>query len=153
MEKRNHEIFMQSPGRRYLAMPGKLLRRKTTSINGRFSSTLWSKKKWVMHRQKQKSIFESGAWTYISCNCRSTIFVFRRIIHRRREARATVRHVTRWKKVFYFLFSAAVTKTGGWSCWTTSLYIRSCLCYITCYITRLCHMFYRRGLPGTARAQ
>ena len=30
MEKRNNEIFMQSPGRRYLAMPGKLLRRTTT---------------------------------------------------------------------------------------------------------------------------
>ena len=27
-------------------------------------------------------------------------------------------HVTRWKQVLYFLFSAAVTKTGGW---TTSL--------------------------------
>ena len=25
MEERNNEIYMQSPGRRYLAMPGKML--------------------------------------------------------------------------------------------------------------------------------
>ena len=35
------------------------------------------------------------------------------------QAGATCHHVTRWEQVFvYFLFSAAVTKTGGW---TTSL--------------------------------
>ena len=33
MEKRDNEIFMQSPGRRYLAMPGKQLCRETTSVN------------------------------------------------------------------------------------------------------------------------
>ena len=37
MEKRDNlnQIFVQSPGRRYLAMQGKLLRRATTSVNGR----------------------------------------------------------------------------------------------------------------------
>ena len=45
MEKRDSEIFMQSPGgpgpgRRYLAMQGKLLRRETTSVKARFASTL-----------------------------------------------------------------------------------------------------------------
>ena len=35
----------QSPGRRYLAMPGKLLRRTTTSINRRISSTLLATEK------------------------------------------------------------------------------------------------------------
>ena len=54
MEKRNNEIFMQSPAHRYLAMPGKLLRRTTTSINGRISPTLWSKKQWVLNRQKAR---------------------------------------------------------------------------------------------------
>ena len=40
MEKRDNEIFIQSPGRRYLAMPGKQLRRETTSVNETISSTL-----------------------------------------------------------------------------------------------------------------
>ena len=40
MEARDNEFFMQSPGRQYLAMPGKLLRRATTSINARIVSTL-----------------------------------------------------------------------------------------------------------------
>ena len=42
MEKRDNrdEIFMQSPGRRYLAIPGKLLHRETTSVKVRFGSTL-----------------------------------------------------------------------------------------------------------------
>ena len=40
MEKRDKEIFMQSPGRRYLAKLGKQLRRETTSVNERISSTL-----------------------------------------------------------------------------------------------------------------
>ena len=40
MEKRDNEIFMQSPGRRYLAMQGKQLRRETTSVNETISSTL-----------------------------------------------------------------------------------------------------------------
>ena len=35
MEKRDNEIFMQSPDRRYLAMQGKLLRRASTSVKGR----------------------------------------------------------------------------------------------------------------------
>ena len=44
MEKTFNEIFMQSPGSRYLAMQVKLLRRASTSINRRIGSTLWSKK-------------------------------------------------------------------------------------------------------------
>ena len=40
MEKRDNEIFMKSPGRRYLAKQGKQLRRKTTSVKVRFGSTL-----------------------------------------------------------------------------------------------------------------
>ena len=40
MEKRENEIFMQSPGRRYLAITGKQLRRKTTSVKLRFCSML-----------------------------------------------------------------------------------------------------------------
>ena len=40
MEKRNNEIFMQSPGRQYLVMQGKQLSRETTSVNERISSTL-----------------------------------------------------------------------------------------------------------------
>ena len=40
MEKRDNEIFMQSPGRRYLAKLGKQLRRETTSVKVRFGSTL-----------------------------------------------------------------------------------------------------------------
>ena len=56
MEKleRDKEIFMQSPGRRYPAMPGKQLRIETTSVKGRFDSTLQGKKKSVVHRQKAR---------------------------------------------------------------------------------------------------
>ena len=39
MEKRENRIFMQSHGRQYLAMLGKLLRRTTTSLKGRIVST------------------------------------------------------------------------------------------------------------------
>ena len=35
MEKRDNEIFMQSPDRRYLAMQGNKLSRETTSVNER----------------------------------------------------------------------------------------------------------------------
>ena len=55
MEKRDNEIFMQSPGRRYLAMPGKQQRRETTSVNERICSTLLSKKKRGLHRQKARN--------------------------------------------------------------------------------------------------
>ena len=40
MEKRDNEIFMQSPGHRYLAMQGKQQCRETTSVKVRFCSTL-----------------------------------------------------------------------------------------------------------------
>ena len=46
--------------------------------------------------RKQESMFESGTWTYISCNRRSTNFVFRRIIYPE-PAGATGQHVSRWK--------------------------------------------------------
>ena len=70
--------------------------------------------------RKQESIFKSGAWTYISCNQWSTIFVFRRVLYLLERRAAT------WpgeSKFCFVLFSAAVTKTGGWSWgrWTTSL--------------------------------
>ena len=40
MEKMDNEIFMQPPGRQYLAMQGKQLRRETTNVKVRFCSTL-----------------------------------------------------------------------------------------------------------------
>ena len=54
MEKRDNEIFMQSPGRRYLAKLGKQLRRETTSINERIYSIIQSNKKRVVHRHKAR---------------------------------------------------------------------------------------------------
>ena len=54
MEKRDNEIFMQSSGSRYLAMLNKLLRRATTSVDEGIGSTLSSKKKRVLHRQKAR---------------------------------------------------------------------------------------------------
>ena len=38
--RRDDEIFIQSPDRRYLAMKGKPLRLETTSVNERICSTL-----------------------------------------------------------------------------------------------------------------
>ena len=69
--------------------------------------------------RKPESILESAAWTYISCNWRSTNFVFRRIMYRR-ERRADTWHCDKVKAsyIFYSIFSAAVTKPDGW---TTSL--------------------------------
>ena len=66
--------------------------------------------------RKPESIFESGAWTYISCNLRSTNFVFRRVIYRR-ERRADTRR-SESKFFSHFHFSTVVTKKGSW---TTSL--------------------------------
>ena len=48
MEKRYNKNFMLSPGCRYLEVQGKLLRRATTSVNGRIISMLESKKKWEL---------------------------------------------------------------------------------------------------------
>ena len=113
MEKRDNEILMQSPGRWYLAMQG-----ETTSIKVRFCSRCMARKKGRCIDRKQESIFESEAWTYISCSRPNTNSVFRRVLYRRERRAAT------WlgeSKFFYFLFSAAVTKTGGW---TTSLDFR-----------------------------
>ena len=44
-----------SPGSRYLVMLGKLLRRATTSVNGRIVSTLNTKEKRVLHGQKSRT--------------------------------------------------------------------------------------------------
>ena len=38
--KRNNKIFVQSPGSQYLVLPGKLLLKAATSVNGRILSTL-----------------------------------------------------------------------------------------------------------------
>ena len=54
MEKRDNKIFMLSPGRQYFTMQGQQLRRGTTSVKVRFCSTLWGKKKRVVHRQKAR---------------------------------------------------------------------------------------------------
>ena len=101
---------MQSPGRWYLAMPGKLLRRTTTTgppVSMRGSVPPYgARKNGCCIGRKQESMFKSGAWTYISCNRRSPDYI---------PAQATGRHLTRWKQVcFYFLFSAAVTKPHPW---------------------------------------
>ena len=99
-DSRDNEIFMQSPGRRYLTMPGKRLRRETTSVKVRFGSTLKCKKKGQCIGRKQESIFESEAWTYISCSRQNTYSVFRRVLYRRERRAAT------WpgESKFFFIF-------------------------------------------------
>ena len=54
IEKWENAIFMQSPGSWCLAMQGKLLCRTITSVNKRIGSTLYSKKKRVLHRQRAR---------------------------------------------------------------------------------------------------
>ena len=89
MEKRDFEFFRQSPNR-YLAMPGRQLRRATTSVNGRIGSTLKSMKKRVLHRQKARihiqirSVDGGPAFLVIG---EAKKIVFGRIIYRR-ERRA-----------------------------------------------------------------
>ena len=64
--------------------------------------------------RKQEFIFESGVWTYILCN---------------------LWRADTWpgeSNYFYFLFSAAVTKAGGW---TTSLGRTGPRCYTHWYVT------------------
>ena len=93
MKKRDNKSFMQSPGNRYLVMSRvrQVLHRATTrlapvSIGGSVPRYRTRKKGHCIGR-KQESISELGAWTYISCNLRSTDFMFLRIINRR-ERRA-----------------------------------------------------------------
>ena len=116
MEKRDNEFFMQSPARRYLAMPGKLFLRATTSINGRFGSTPKSKKKGGLHRLKERiHIRIRSVDLHFVSSAKHKFCVSPDYI----PAGETGRHGTRWELAyFYFPFSAAVTKTGGW---TTSL--------------------------------
>ena len=54
MEKCKNEIFIQSPGSRYLALPGKLLHRAANGVHGMIRSVLKSKKKRGLHRQKAR---------------------------------------------------------------------------------------------------
>ena len=70
--------FMQSTGRRYLAMKGKQLRRETTIVNERMCSTLQSKKKRGCKGRKQESRPYSNQerGTYISCYRQAQIFCF-----------------------------------------------------------------------------
>ena len=98
MEERDNEIFMQSPGRRYLAMPGKLLRKATASVHGGSVPPYRARKKGRCIGRKQQSIFNSGAWTYISCYQRSTNFMFRDYI----PTGATGQHVTMKSKFVLF---------------------------------------------------
>ena len=96
-----------------------------------------ARKEGLCKGRKQESTFESGAWTYISCNRWSTNFVFRRIIYRQEQRADT------WpgESKFVFLFSAAVTKTGGWSRWTACLiwtYVKTCDRNMFSYIFALC---------------
>ena len=72
MEKMNNEIFMQSPGRRYLVMQGKAVQQAAAQNNHQYQ---WEdpfhateQEKGCSIGRKQESIFESGEWTYISCN-------------------------------------------------------------------------------------
>ena len=57
------------------------------------------KKVWCIGR-KQESIFESEAWTYISCSRPNTNSVFRRVLYRRERRAAT------WlgESKFFFIF-------------------------------------------------
>ena len=61
MEKRDNEISMQSPGRQYFAMPGKQLRRETTSVKVKFDSTLLGKKTIAVHWQKARIHIRIGS--------------------------------------------------------------------------------------------
>ena len=86
MEKRDNEIFMQSPGCRYLAMSGKQLRRETTSVEERISSTAnpryrARKKVGCIGRKQEYSNQERG--TYISCSRQNTNSVFGRVLYLR----------------------------------------------------------------------
>ena len=100
MEKRDKEIFMQSPDRRCLAMLGKLLRRATNSVNGRIGSTLQSKNKRALHRQEAR--IHIRIWSvdplHIVQFAKHKFCVSQDYI----PAGATGRHVTRWKQVFHF---------------------------------------------------
>ena len=63
MEKRDNEIFMQSHGRRYLAMQGKQLSRETISVKVRCGfHAVGQEKKGQCIDRKQKSIFKSEEW-------------------------------------------------------------------------------------------
>ena len=55
MEKRDNEIFIQSPGSRYLAIQGKQLHRATAIVNGKIGST--QRKKRACIGKKPESIF------------------------------------------------------------------------------------------------
>ena len=109
MEKRNKEIFMQSPGRHYLwCLASCCAEQPPVSMGG--SVPRYGARKYVCCMgRKQESIFESGVWTYILCNRQSTNFVFRQIIYRLKHRAAT------WPGEASFCFSAAVTKLGGWT--------------------------------------
>ena len=97
-------------------MPGKCCAEQPPVSMGGSVARYGARKHWCCISRKQESIFESGAWTYISCNQRSTNFVFRWIIYRRERRATTIPGESKF--FFNCLFSATVTKTGGW---TTSL--------------------------------
>ena len=84
------------------------------------------KKVWCIGR-KQESIFESEAWTYISCSRQNTNSVFGRVLYLRERTATWPGERLLRASFFYFLFSAAVTKTGGW---TTSLVLSHYLDYL-----------------------
>ena len=106
IEKRDKSIFMQSPGRWYLLLQGKLLHRATTRCYR-------ARKKRAAHRQEAESIFKSGEWTYILCNQGSTNFVFHSITYWLEPLEAMWQGESKF--FLYFLFSASVTKTSGWT--------------------------------------
>ena len=91
---------MQSHGNWYLAMEGKLLRKATTSVKERISSTLWSQKKKVLQRQTAKN-------PYLNQECGFTFFLIGEaqicVSPDYIPTRAMGRHVTRWKQFFFFL--------------------------------------------------
>ena len=98
-----NEIFMQSPGRRYLAKQGKQLHRETTSVKVSLSKVLFHavglKKKKVVHRQKARihirirsmdlHFMQSTKYKF----CVSLGFI---------PAGVTGCHVTRWERVFFY---------------------------------------------------